>query len=72
MKWLAIKRADGERDEYAIAFATHTVCKTLHEGKASFNAWRLAKDGQVGTLLGAADTAAGAKLIVENDAREKR
>lgn len=71
MRWLAIKRKDGEVDEYAIAFATHTVSKALVDGEPVYTAWRLRKEPP-GEILGTADTAAGAKLMVEEDAKRGR
>jgi hypothetical protein len=39
LKWLALKRKDGTRDDYAIGLVTHTVCKVGEE----FETWRLDK-----------------------------
>lgn len=67
MRWLAIKRKDGEADLYAIAFCTHTVSKAIVNGKPTFEAWRL--NAGAASSLGNFRNAELAKLAVENDAR---
>lgn len=75
MRWMAIKRKDDSIDKYAIAFVTHTVCKTLSGGRVSFEAWRLAADFTESVPLGifsGANAFELAKLCVENDMREQK
>jgi hypothetical protein len=71
MRWLALKREDGSKDPYAVGFVTHTVAKIVTDGKVMFEAWRLGKDTGDGTRLGDSEKPDGAKLLVEQDARNQ-
>lgn len=69
MRWLALKKLDGAIDQYAIGYVTYTVAKVIVDGTPQFEAYRLAYNGR--EFLGTADTAAGAKLIVERCSRKE-
>jgi hypothetical protein len=64
MKWLALKRKDGGKDEYAIGLVTHTVCKIGNE----YETWRLDKPEPL--HLGMSSSSAEAQTKAEKDARK--
>jgi len=69
-RWFGIKKANGQVDEYAICFATHTVCKVVVAGKARFEAYRLGTPSvSIGTFYGERGPDA-AKLACEQDAKK--
>jgi len=72
---MAIKRKDDSIDKYAIAFVTHTVCKTISADRVCFEAWRLAAEFTESVPLGVFSGANAfelAKRCVENDMREQK
>lgn len=72
-RWLALKRKDDSLEQYAIGFVSHTVCKTVNNGKTLFEAWRVSSEFTESVPLGVFSGANAfelAKLCVENDARE--
>lgn len=72
MKWYGIKKTNGQIDEYAICFATHTVCKVIVGGKARFEAYRLGSPPEcIGTFHGTSAPEA-AKLACEQDANKRK
>jgi hypothetical protein len=60
LKWMALKRKDGGRDEYAIGRVTHTVCKVGNE----YETWRLDKPP---VHLGMSPTSVAAQKVAEKD-----
>lgn len=44
MRWHALNRANGERDEYAKGLITHTVCRVFVFNVCKWEAWRLPRE----------------------------
>jgi hypothetical protein len=56
MRWHALNKANGQRDEYAKGLMTHSVCRVFTFNVCKWEAWRLPRE-----RLGAFDTEAEAE-----------